>query len=202
MKRVFRHTQLYKFLELCNASDMERVVLDCGAGGSMPPLALFAEYGYEVHGIEIDEKKIEVANNFACQNKVKLNIIKGDIRKLPYEDESMSFVFSYNTIFHMTKAEMAQSMKEIRRVLKPGGLCFVNFLSIYDQFNETGEKVGEGEFLQEEGDESIVHTYYSLNEGDMHFKGMDIVWKELRILERYFEGEKIRQGYIDYIAKK
>lgn len=25
---------------------------------------------------------------------------------------------------------------------------------------------------------------------------------ESRILERYFEGEKIRQGYIDYIAKK
>lgn len=31
---------------------------------------------------------------------------------------------------------------------------------------------------------------------------MKILFKENRILERIYEGEKIRQGYIDYIVKK
>jgi hypothetical protein len=31
---------------------------------------------------------------------------------------------------------------------------------------------------------------------------MEVIHKENRILDRIFEGEKIKQGYIDYIARK
>ena len=49
---IYRQTQLYKFLEYCNKSNMEKKILDCGAGGNMPPLGLFYSEGYETYGFK------------------------------------------------------------------------------------------------------------------------------------------------------
>jgi hypothetical protein len=62
--------------------------------------------------------------------------------------------------------------------------------------------VGEGEFLQNERNEKVIHTYYDIEEAETHFKDMKILFKENRILERIYEGKKIKQGYIDYIVQK
>lgn len=202
MKLIFRQTQLYKFLIYCNKSNLDKTVLDCGAGGNCPPLALFKQCGYKTYGIELNNLQIEKAQNFCKEHNVELNISKGDIRELPFEDESISYIYSYNTIFHMKKKDISKATEEIRRVLKPGGICFINFLSIYDGDYGQGEKVGEGEFRQSEGNNKVIHTYYDIEEAEKHFKGMKILFKENRILERIYEGEKIKQGYIDYIVQK
>lgn len=202
MKFVFRQTQLYKFLNYCNESKLEKSVLDCGAGGNCPPLALFLEYGYKTYGIELSESQIERAKVFSIEHNADLNISKGDIKKLPFDDESISYIYSYNTIFHMKKEDIAKAVDEIKRVLKPGGICFVNFLSVNDSDCGQGEKIGEGEFLQMEDSEKVIHSYYDIHEAEAHFKDMNILFKENRILERIYEGKKIKQGYIDYIVKK
>jgi ubiquinone/menaquinone biosynthesis C-methylase UbiE len=202
MKFIFRQTQLYKFLNYCSELNLEKSVLDCGAGGNCPPLALFSQCGYKTYGIEISNSQIEMANTFSKEHNVDLNISKGDIRQLPFEDESISYIYSYNTIFHMKKEDIAKAVDEIKRVLKPGGLCFINFLSVNDCGYGQGEKVGEGEFLQNERNEKVIHTYYDIEEAEKHFKDMKILFKENRILERIYEGEKIKQGYIDYIVQK
>lgn len=199
---VFRQTQLYKFLKYCNENDLDKVVLDCGAGGNCPPLALFAENGYKTLGIELDNDKVDMANDFAKEHGAELNIVQGDMRELPIGDESMSYVFSYNTIFHMEKKDIAKAIKEMKRVLKPGGLCFVNFLTINDFGYGNGKELGKGEYLQEEDGNEVIHTYYEIDEGDSLFNDMEIIFKENRVLERIFEGEKIRQGYVDYIVRK
>jgi ubiquinone/menaquinone biosynthesis C-methylase UbiE len=202
MELVFRQTQLYKFLNYCNGLDLEKSILDCGAGGNCPPLALFSSFGYKTYGIEISDSQIEMAKAFSKEHNVELNISKGDIRVLPFKDESISFIYSYNTIFHMKKADIEKAVNEIKRVLKPGGLCFINYLSLYDEDYGQGEKVGEGEFLQDEGDGKVIHTYYDINEAEKHFQDMKILFKENRIQERLYEGSMIKQGYIDYIVKK
>lgn len=147
MKFVFRQTPIYRYLDYCNKSDLEKTVLDCGAGGNCPPLALFSDFGYKTYGIEIKDSQIEAAREFAKEHNVEINISKGDMRKLPFDDESISFIYSFNTIFHMTKEDITNTIKEIKRVLKPGGICFINFLSIYDERYGIGDKVGEGQFL-------------------------------------------------------
>jgi ubiquinone/menaquinone biosynthesis C-methylase UbiE len=177
-------------------------VLDCGAGGNCPPLALFSEFGYKTYGIELSDSQIEKAKEFSKVNNIDINISKGNMTSLPFDNESISFIYSYNTIFHMRKTDISKAISEIKRVLKPGGICFVNFLSINDKNCGDGEKIGEGEFLQEEDGEKVIHAYYDINEAEAHFKGMNILMKENRILERIFEGEKIKQGYIDYIVQK
>ncbi|OPJ62849.1 class I SAM-dependent methyltransferase [Clostridium oryzae] len=202
MKIVFRQVQLYKFLQYCNETNMDKIVLDCGAGGNCPPLALFADHGYKTYGIELSDSQLEKAKEFEKENGLKLNIIKGDMRKLSFGDDSMSYVYSWGSIFHMSKNDIARSINEIKRVLKPGGLCFVNFLSKDDFRYEQGEKIGYGEYIQDEDGSDVIHSYFDDEEAEKYLRDMNIIYKEKRVFHRIYEGKQIRQGYIDYIFKK
>ncbi|WDV47801.1 class I SAM-dependent methyltransferase [Clostridiaceae bacterium M8S5] len=199
---IYRQTQLYRFLIYCNKADIEKKVLDCGAGGNCPPLGLFYEHGYETFGIELSEKQIEKANVFSKQHNIKLNMTKGDLRAIPFEDETFGVVYSYNTIFHMKKADIKTAIDEMKRVLQPEGLCYINFLSIDDFGYGEGQELGQGEFLQSEGEHEVIHTYFDINEAEKYFTDVDILAKEYRLYERIYEGNKIKQGYIEYIIQK
>ena len=199
---IIKQPQLYRFLNYCNEFDLDKTVLDCGAGGDCPPLTIFLDFGYKTYGIEISDSQIEKAKIFSGRFNYDLNISKGDMRNLPFENESISYIYSYNSIFHMTKKDINKSIQEIKRILKPGGLCCLNFLSVYDEDYGEGKMLGENEFLQIERGEEVIHTYYEINEAESHFTDMKILFKENRILERIYENKKIKQGYIDYIIQK
>lgn len=199
---LFKHVPLYRFLDMCNVSDLDKTVLDCGAGGETPPLSLFAQYGYTTCGIEMSDRQIQMANEFAGMRNQQLNIMQCDMRRLPLESESFSFVYSYNSVFHMRKEDVRKSVNEMKRVLKPNGLLFVNFLTLKDFRVGEGIDLGDNQFKQEEDDELVIHSYYDHHEADSMFEDMELIYKEDRVLERSFEGNWIRQGFIDYILKK
>lgn len=71
-----------------------------------------------------------------------LNIENGDMRNLRFDDSTFSFVYSYNSIFHMSKEDIQKSINEFYRVLKPKGLMFVNFLTTSDFRCGHGENLG------------------------------------------------------------
>ena len=107
----------------------------------------------------------------------------------------------------MTKDEVSTAMQEIERVLKPNGLCFVNFMS--DSMDksvkdELGRRIGKGEFQDILDNQEVVHACYEDNEPDGYFQNFKLIHKEKRIV--YDQQEKrqnrIKVAYIDYIAKK
>ncbi len=199
---IFKQTPLYKFLEYCNnEGKIAPKILDCGAGGITPPLSLFHSFRYETTGVELDKKQIDKANNFADKKNQRLNILVGDMTKLDFDDNTFDFVYSYNSVFHMKKIQIEKAIKEMKRVLKPNGLIFVNFLSIDDfRFGE-GLHLGNNQYEQMD-DEPVIHSYFDYDEADKYFDDMQFILKERRIVERVFEGEKIKQGFIDYIFRK
>lgn len=202
MYKIFKQIPLYRFIMYCNNTTMDKTVLDCGAGGDCPPLSLFSDHGYLTNGVEFNEDQIEKANKYAKKENQHLNIEQGDMRQLKFENESFSFVYSYNSVFHMTKADVSKSISEMKRVLKPKGLLFINFLTTEDFRCKTGVSVGENQYEQMEDNIPVIHSYFEENEPDMYFDDMEIIYKENRVLERIYEGEKIRQGFVDYIVKK
>lgn len=193
MKKVIWATPLYKFLRYCNDSPLEKIVLDCGAGGDDPPLQLFYENGYKTFGVEVSKDPFRQAKKFCKEHSLKLNILKGDMRYLSFISESFSFVYSFNAIFFMTKKDIEVSIKEIERVLKPSGLCFVNFVSVDEPDKGPFCKpfLGNPRFSQHEDDEP-----------DQYFSHFEIIHKEKRIIEKRTHGKRLVQVYIDYIAKK
>ena len=203
MKPVFRQNQLYTFLLYCNDVELEKTVLDCGAGGTLPPLAIFAEHGYKTYGIDIDQDQIIRAKDFEIEQNLKLGIEEGNMKSLPFEDDSISFIYSYNSIFHMSKEEIRGAIREIYRVLPIGGLAFINFASTNDCRATVGQKIREGEYLQEEQGKMVLHSYFDENEAESFFEGFKVIFKENRIRDGYASKDvKIRRGFIDYIIEK
>jgi len=200
---VFRHTPLYRFLALCNGAKTEqrKRILDCGAGGAMPPLSLFSEYGFETVGIEFDNNQVDLANAFGESRDQDLDVRLGDMTNLPFEDASFDFVYSYNSVFHMKKDQIKVAVNEMKRVLKPGGFMFVNFLSTDDFRCGEGPHLGDHQYEQMD-DEPVIHSYFEYDEGEDYIGDMTFVMKERRVIERIYEGERIKQGFIDYIVRK
>lgn len=202
VRHVICMSPLYSFLRLCENTKLEREILDCGAGGKEPPLYIFHMYGYRTHGIDVSEEQVRKAQVFCKEKGVDLGIEKGDMRSLPFEDQSISFVYSYNTIFHMPKKEIAIAMEEMKRVLKKDGLLFVNFISVDNGEFGRGQKVGPGEFVQEEHGGKTLHSYHEDNEPDQYFNGFEVLYKQKRIIEYAVHGKRGTTAYIDYVAKK
>ena len=206
MKNVIGATPLYKFLKYCNSSPLEKIVLDCGAGGDNPPLQIFSDYGYGTYGIEISGEKLKQAQKFRKENSMKLNLLKGDMRKIPFKDETFSFVYTYNAIHMMPKEDVALAVSEIERVMKAKGLCFVNFVSADEPPPSDAIETRKGEFLKKTPWRGVncpnIDSYFEDNEADVFFSNFEVIHKEKRIIERITEGKKIMQAFIDYIARK
>jgi SAM-dependent methyltransferase len=178
---------------------LSKTILDCGAGGSQPPLSLFYQYGYQTFGIEITEKSLGEAQRFCAENNMPLGIICGDMRHIPFSDKEFSFIYSFNAIFFMTKPDIALSMREITRVLKHNGLCYVNFLSVDDA--ETWEpfcKTAQAPTLLE----SEKFAHFEDNEADVYFEPYEILRKEKRRQDKLWQGKLRRRAEIEYIARK
>lgn len=194
-------TPLYEFLRQCNTTRLKKTILDCGAGSSAdraPPLFLFYQYGYKTYGIEIEKMALANANRFCKKNGIPLNIIRGDMRRIPFKNELFSFVYSYNAIMFMTKTDIAVAMSEIQRVLKPHGLCYVNFQSVDDPDRRPFRRTAFASRLLK----SKRFSHHKDNEADIYFRNFEILRKEKRLIEKLYDGRKIIQAYIDYIVKK
>ena len=196
-----RDIPLYGFRNLCDQSSLPKKILDCGAGGPHPPLRIFYEHEYECHGIEILKEQIDAAKDYALEKSLNLQIIEGDILELPYEDSGFSFVYSHHTVFHMMKVDIKRAVDEMRRVLVPEGLLFINFPTMERGDRMHGKEIGKGEYESMHGDESVIHSYFEDDEADPFFEGMEIVHKmKWKILKTQEWGDGI--SMIEYIVRK
>jgi len=191
---------LYTFLDYALEAEIEKTILDCGAGGNFPKFVLYTMGGFEAYGIEISEERMKMAEDFAEKRGLKVHLINGDMRSLPYESESYGFAYSYNTIFHMNKKDIGVAINEMLRVVKKHGLIYVNLLSTDDSRYGIGKESSPGVFTQDEDGEQISHTYFKHDEGDAYFSKFEIIYKQIRI-EHLYKWDSTR-GMIDYIVKK
>lgn len=198
----FYPSSLYNFLRFANSNQLEKKILDCGAGGWSPKLAFFHENGFDTYGIDISDESIEYSNDFCEEHGINLNIMKADMRKIPFNSNFFSFVYSYNSIFHLSKVDSGIAIKEMYRVLRKGGLCYINFLSKEDKHFGNGIEENPGEFITKEGNEKYLHSYYDDDEPDKYFVDFEIIYKEKRLILKGNYFNTGRTCILDYIVRK
>ena len=162
-------------------------ILDCGAGGQFPPLALFQQQGFETWGIDISSDELEKARQFCIQSGIELNLKQGDMRCIPFEDQSFDFVYEHYSMCHLNKRDTAVAVNEMWRVLKPGGLCFLGVIST-DSWPHSlfGEERDPGEFYGEEGGvQNVLHSMLCDEEMDDVVAAWTILAKEKHV--QYFQ---------------
>ncbi len=191
---------LREFLAVCRSSNLEKVVLDCGAGGPRPPLALFRACGFQTCGVEISRERLAEAVSYGRGHDLDLGLVLGDMRALPLADTSVSFAYSHDSICHMSKRDVGRAVGEIARVLRSGGLCYLNFLTPDDWHFGVGEPLGPGEFRLGTVCGAEMHSFFAAGEPDALFAELDVLSREPQV--NVHDAAAGLPGAIGYVARK
>jgi 2-polyprenyl-3-methyl-5-hydroxy-6-metoxy-1,4-benzoquinol methylase len=101
-----------------------RALLDLGCNWGRWTIAA-ARAGYRATGIDRAKKSVGAARRVAEQLGVEAEYVLGDVRQLPFPDGSFDAVFSYSVLQHLAKDDVRSVVSEIRRVLVPGGIAWI-----------------------------------------------------------------------------
>ncbi len=176
---------VYAFLSLIN-DDLDQTdtldqkkILDCGAGGLVPPLVLFHQHGLQAWGIDESDEQLQRAEAFCEQHGINMNLSAGDMRQMSFDDETFDYVYEHYSMCHLSKKDTACAIGEMFRVLKKGGLCFLGVISM-DTWPKSvlGEEKEPGEFWGEEHGEPTAHSLFTEQESDQLVSAWEIVGKE------------------------
>lgn len=97
-------------------------VLEIGVGLGTD-LVQFAKAGAVCHGVDITDRHLELtARNFALRG-LSVDLKRCDATRIEHPDASFDVVYSFGVIHHIPDA--AAVVREIERVLKPGGRCLI-----------------------------------------------------------------------------
>ncbi|MEH7114739.1 class I SAM-dependent methyltransferase [Neobacillus niacini] len=127
-KMVRQHKTETKWsLELMNIQQGDRILeLGCGAGYA---LKLISEKSLaeEIVGLDISPTIIRSARirNKKAINQKRAKLVQANLNKLPFQNEDFNTVFSIQTIYFWN--DIAATLSEIFRVLKPEGVVILTF---------------------------------------------------------------------------
>lgn len=100
----------------------KKKVLDVAMGPGRHAIAL-AEKGYEVYGFDLSENALELAKDQLSERGLSCDIKVGDMfERYDYPENFFDAVVAIQAIYHGCPPHMQESLNQIHRVLRPGGL--------------------------------------------------------------------------------
>ncbi len=157
-------------------------VLDLGAGVGRHALAL-AKIGFDVTAV--DAASAGLASIEAAGRGVKT--VEAAMNALPFDDASIDHVLAWNVIYHGDETVLAQTVSEIRRILKPGGTFLGTLLSKrrlpVERAKAPGREISRNTWVFEDGgDGDKMHPHYYCNAAELLalFDGFEPLWLEDR----------------------
>src|SRR5262245_372193 len=107
-------------------------VLDLGCGtGATTALAKRTQPGIEIVGLDPDDKALARARRKAERARLAIGFVQGFGDALPFPDGRFDRVLSSFMLHHLEAAEKPAVLRELRRVLRPGGsLHVVDFANL------------------------------------------------------------------------
>lgn len=114
------HEKLAKWGRSYIYIDKNYTVLDLGCGGGRN-IEYFLTKAHKVYGLDHSKTSVKMASeiNKKAIDTGRCKILVGDVKSLPFEDESIDIVTAFETIYFWDDIE--RCFKEIYRVLKNGG---------------------------------------------------------------------------------
>ncbi len=186
---VGRHKIIANFLEkyLGNKKDLKILDIGCGAGGMID---LLSQYGTTI-GVDKDRQIAQ----FNRKNGRK--VFHGDLVKLSFPDSSFDLVSLLEVLEHVD--DDLQGLKEVRRILKPGGTFFISvpvfpFLwSSHDYASHHKRRYMKGELL-----DKIKKTGFRIKNVTYFDSFLFPVILTYRFWSNVFVKEKYKSNFIDY----
>ena len=104
------------------------VILDVGCGGGIN-INRMSEKAKKVYGVDYSIESVKLSREVNRQEIYggKVEVVKGDVQSLPFEDESFDIVTAFETVYFWPNIE--KCFREVKRVLKPGGIFLIGMES-------------------------------------------------------------------------
>lgn len=152
-----------------------RRVLDWGCGAGRHVVYL-ARQGFEVTGLDPAPTAIRRAHQWVQEEGLKAVLSTAQPGRVPAEDGEYDAVLSAFAVEHGTREEVERSVRELVRVLRPGGYLLVALSSQEDSLSQTGSPAPGGVRIPRSGPEEGVSHYLS-SRGDLEefFRGVEVV---------------------------
>lgn len=134
-----------------------KTIIDVGCGNGYLVREL-TKMGASVTGIDIP-RKIEIARSF--QKEGDEEFLVGTAEKLPIEQSNHADIITFfASLHHVPRSLLKQAMREIKRVLKPGGIAiFVEPIGIKGSFFEMVKWVNNERRIQRRAKRTIEKGY-------------------------------------------
>jgi len=120
----YLHQKIELLQELAPAHLDVRHVLDYGCGtGRAGPLVAEAFTGASYTGLDPSGQSIERARHDHGTERVRFEQLTG--KRIPLEDNTVDLAFAAVVFHHIEPEDHRDSLAELKRVLRPGGLCVI-----------------------------------------------------------------------------
>jgi len=164
-----------------------RKILDLGCGSGRHTVYL-AKRNFEVYGIDITSKGIQIAKNWLKKEKLEAKLRVDNIyKKLPYPNNFFDALISTQVLHHNNISNIRKLIKEIERILKPGGLIFITVSKRGPKKDIPKEKLWKIKFI-------APRTFIPLNHDE---KGLIHYWFNKRLLRKEFKNFRIYNIWIE-----
>ncbi len=113
----------------------------CGGGRTLSKLAAIAAQG-KVYGVDYSEESVAASKSINAQSIAagRVEVRQGSVSQLPFSDSMFDLVTAVET--HFWWPDLHTDMREIFRVLKPGGK-FIIIAEVYRGANTMASKLAE-----------------------------------------------------------
>lgn len=190
-KRIYREGKgdlkypndlLVRVANMLFPKDRQVKLLDFGFGTGANALH-FAKLGHDVHGLEVSSDALEKTSAKFEESGFKSQLSLYDAgNKFPFEDASFDIVVAWQVLYYNSWESLESIVKEIERVLKPGGL-FV------------GAIAAPGDISQVHADFIGDSTYRSKVPGQ---EGCIVIIPEKQELARFFPNQELSIGFFEF----
>jgi len=130
--------------------------IDCAHG---PDFVSFKD-SFELYGIDLSIEMLKLAQKYARKFNFTVNLAQADARSLPYPDETFDRAIAVATYHHIKgRGEQLKALRELRRVLKPGGEAF---LTVWNRCQPRFWFKGKEVMVPWRTKDSTLYRYYYL----------------------------------------
>lgn len=120
----FRHRTIFRaeLTDLAARWQKGRLLnIGCAHGPDFPPF----KDRFELHGVDFSREMLKLAVKYARKFSFEVNFVQTDIVRLPYADSSFDWAVAVATYHHLKRDQHLAALNELKRVLRPGGECFI-----------------------------------------------------------------------------
>ncbi len=146
-------------LDFLDSLSRDSLVLDCGCGTGRDTLSAL-DKGHRV--ISLDFSLGQLRHLSANHSFKELNLVLGNMIKLPFKDNSFDAILSIASIHHLTKDEQIEFLRGCRKVLKDEGRIIV---SAWAFENDKFKNLKKQETLVKWG--AFKRYYYLFRKGEL-----------------------------------